>query len=141
MYIYVCIYLYVHIYIYIYIYIYAYIYTHIYTPMNIQARTYIQSHIHIALHTCIYAQSHKYSLSWRAACFTYYMGLFSLVLQSSGKVFKFKGHFYFNTQCCNIIILVPIQWTARKYKKLQLGRVNAGSSKCMIFQIFKEVTP
>ena len=35
------------------------------------------------------------------------------------KVIKFKAIFILNTQCCNIIILVPIHIAARKYKKSQ----------------------
>ena len=35
------------------------------------------------------------------------------------KVIKFKAIFILNTQCCNIIILVPIHMAAEKYKKFK----------------------
>ena len=124
--------------------------------MNIQARTYIQSHIHIALHsTHVYTKSYTYcfahmyictitQIHTKLACSVFYLlyGALSFWFYKAQEKFSSsKAIFILNTQCCNIIILVPIQLTARKYKKLQLGRVNAGSSKCMIIQIFKEVTP
>ena len=77
--------------------IYTYIYIHIYIYATY---TYIYMHIHIQF-ICIllcprvYTQSHIYISNWYSMCLVI-MGDFSLlILQNSGKVIKFKGHFYF----------------------------------------------
>ena len=66
--------------------------------------------MHIAMHTYTYQVriQHVLLIMW---------GFSILVLQNSGKIFKFKGHFYFKQTILQHNVANPM--TARKYKKLQ----------------------
>ena len=74
--------------------------------------------MYIAMHTCVYTQSHIYISSRYSACFTHCTGHFSFDSTKLRKSFQVQRPFLFlNTQCCNTML--PIQMTAKKYKKLQ----------------------
>ena len=59
---------------------------------------YIHIHIQfICILLCprVYTQSFIYKPNWYSMCLLIMWGFSLLILQNSGKVIKFKGHFYF----------------------------------------------